>query len=144
MADIHPTLRLKWISDSTLKLIADNVDGKGKTRCGLCNLEFPSKRRLRKHVKQHLLRMFCRCGFQSMSRDMVYQHQKSQYRESHGRPGDVYEVDESSFPSFEEYIGWAKDTIHLQKFEPFHTAKTVPESVVEMFIGDICNEHQGS
>jgi len=101
---------LNWISSATADLVEENVltDGELK-RCKLCKVSAAySKRRIRIHIRQHLVLMFCKCGFHHASRDSLYVHQRRTGRtEAHGgADGPVYAVDARSYGDFCAHMQW--------------------------------------
>ena len=108
------TTQLKFISERTKNWLNENIWQKDDENwmCRVCHWDGP-KKRVQIHIKQHQIRMFCPCGYNKVSRDMVYDHQSShQYEKKSGhgpRAGFIYQVDRSSYHDWATRVmGWAE------------------------------------
>ena len=76
-----------------------------KGQCRICGVRVQG-RSLEKHCRQHFIRIFCRCGWQSVSRDSTVQHQKKMgYSPEHGI--HCYEADREKFPQLVADLQWS-------------------------------------
>ena len=61
---------------------------------------------LEKHCRQHYIKFFCKCGWQSSTKDCVTRHQRRlDYAVEHGQT--CYEVDVDSFPRLTADMRWS-------------------------------------
>ena len=91
-----------WVTTETRRQVRDLVDREG-TSCLNCGYK-TSWRKVTLHCKQHFIRIFCGCGFQSASRDSIYTHQKQAV--NHRKHSGVFESDAMSYPDMLSDLGW--------------------------------------
>ena len=94
-------LQTRWVLERTEEAIRRL---RGRRQCLSCGFEGEEKR-VRVHVRQHLVRFYCRCQYTSVSRDMVTKHMRQQGCH-YGPRGYVFEVDNASYREMCEYLGW--------------------------------------
>jgi hypothetical protein len=99
-----------WVTANTMLKVKRAIQKDGdKYTCRICQWT-GSHRRTRIHTKQHFVRYACACGLLRVSRDAIYDHQISKWRngeQGHGqRVGDIDEVDEYSFTEFSDRVEW--------------------------------------
>jgi len=104
----------KWVSAACEAKINDAVKTSVNLVCPFCLRRSITKRRLIVHVRQHFAKFFCRCGYNSSSREVVIRHQQ---KGGHKRP--IYEVSESL------YADWVK---HVKLKNPPYFTKCIPTS----------------
>lgn len=68
--------------------------------CHLCKQHYTSPHRLRVHLLQHYIMTFCPCGAFSYHRDYILRHRRTM----NCFQGNIYDVDELSYPRFLELI----------------------------------------
>ena len=78
--------------------------------CKICRWS-AAKRRVQIHIKQHIVQMYCPCGYNKVSRDAVYDHQASHQAEGHTghgpRAGYIFQVDLASYHYWStKVMGW--------------------------------------
>jgi hypothetical protein len=103
-------IRKVWVTPETMlqvkRAIRQEMDGH---TCTICNWKGTHKR-ARVHVKQHYIRYACPCGLMKVSRDVIYDHQISKQKSAepgHGsRAGEIFEIDQQSFPEFAAQREW--------------------------------------
>ena len=97
--DLHQ--KLICISDMTKQWMSENISDRadGDWQYKVCHWT-GSKRHIQIHIKQHMVQMYCKCYYNRISRNMVYDHQVSMMKAGipgHGpRPGHIFEVHHSS------------------------------------------------
>ena len=93
----------KYVSTHTEELIREAAD-KEAGQCRICRINVAG-RHLLKHLRQHFTRVFCRCGFQSPSKDVVARHQRQhQHGPEHGQR--CLEAERSLYPKLCRDMGW--------------------------------------
>jgi len=85
-----------WVTSETEALIQRHRGDEDCTTCRLCQQHFTTPQRLRVHVPQHFITTFCPCGEYSYHRSYILRHQRTMDCHS----GHLYDVDETSFPTF--------------------------------------------
>ena len=101
------------------------------------------KKRVHIHVKQHVIQMFCPCGYSNVSRDSVYDHQASHHAEGHPghgpRAGYKFQVDLASYCNWTQRMGWQ----NLPKFpDPHPTRKGGKQSQSGVFTERMARRRQ--
>jgi hypothetical protein len=114
----HTKPRQTWVTPETMLMVKRTIQPRqGEFCCTICNWR-GAYRRVRVHVKQHFVRYACPCGLTRVSRDSVFDHQNSKHRGAeagHGQiPGEIFEVDEPTFPEFSARHDWAGPTTFPQ------------------------------
>ena len=93
--------QLIFVTDRTKKWLTDNIYP--------CT-NSAAKKHVQVHLKQHMVHMFCPCGYSNTSRDSVYDHQSSHQAEGHPghgpRAGYIYQVDYASYHRWTELMRW--------------------------------------
>lgn len=97
-----------WVLQRNLDTVQAHYDKFGRA-CPVCRYECTTRRRRKIHICQHFFRFFCKCGFNSVSRDMVYRHQKLAIRQGTsnlhgGEYRTIYKVDKESFGAWKKTI----------------------------------------
>ena len=91
-----------WITEETQALITISLVGAMRNTCRICGLEGSSTKRTRVHIKQHYVRNFCSCGYNTVSRDSVLGHNKKCCLSNK----IVYQVDCESYQAFCAAMNW--------------------------------------
>jgi hypothetical protein len=99
----HPVTKL--VSKATWDTIEMCINN---ATCTLCGFKGSEKRKAKIHVRQHFTRVYCPCGYGSVSRDTVGGHQRVHHRSTKhgGAEKVVYEVEESRFQELKDMLGW--------------------------------------
>lgn len=92
--------RQPYCSKTTRKRIAQGLGSANNTSCKVCQLTFKHRRRLRAHVPQHFVRLFCNCGYASSSRDVMVKHQRFASRKQPSKHDTFETVDEQKYEKF--------------------------------------------
>jgi len=92
--------RQYWVSGATSRKISKACGELGNRICHQCRRKFSSTRRLRVHVPQHFLIVFCPCGEYSYQHDYVLRHQ----RISRCHTGYTFAVNQATFPEFWDLV----------------------------------------
>ena len=117
------TDQLIYVTDRTKQWVRDNIspNGPDKCRCKICRWDGKNgqKKRVQIHIKQHVVHMYCPCGFSKVSRDTVYDHQASHHTENHSghgpKAGYIYQVDHASYHRWaQQVIGWSNPPSFLR------------------------------
>ena len=106
------TEQLIFVTDRTKNWLREKIGpciNSEKWKCLVCHWE-AAKKRVQIHVKQHMVQMYCPCGFSRVSRDAVYDHQASHLAEGHQghgpRAGYIFQVDHASYHQWTQMMGW--------------------------------------
>lgn len=93
---------ISWISDGTNQQIksATNESKANGNVCPICHRQAATSSGIIRHIRQHFIKTFCQCGYDSFCRDMVVKHVQ---RLKH--PKSIYEVDEVLYPSWAISVG---------------------------------------
>jgi hypothetical protein len=100
--------RSKYVTKETWNFIESCIDD---TSCTLCGYKGSAKRKAKIHVRQHFTKVFCPCGYGSVSRDSVGCHQRNKNRSTrHGGPKKIcIEVEEKMFSMLKNDMNWGPE-----------------------------------
>ena len=93
-----------WYTPASHQKI-EAAEDREKGECRLCGFQNKESRVVRRYIRQHYWRFWCRCQKSSSSFFIIYNHQQRE-RDLENHPCVVYQVDQESFPDFCRYIGW--------------------------------------
>ena len=91
----------RWVGpefQETLRKQRERLDG----RCPICRYKCNTPQKQTEHIRQHFSRMFCGCGFSATGLYGIAKHKKESWWQ---HDPEVYEVDQTHYPSWVKYMG---------------------------------------
>ena len=91
--------RKQWVLEKTKAKIERHLKANNSNQCTICNYMGENAKAFKRHLKQHFVKYFCKCGFNSCSREYVSKHNKENCPNF-----SVYEIDEATYQEWAAHV----------------------------------------